>query len=178
MDSEGDDVLSNPGDAPEEDKTQAPTHDQDQEGDRERKKTKADDDGNVDLLLMQVQALREEQQKLLVLLLHFYKGCTALLRSEEDNHSLRAKVQGLMEKVKSTEAREEELQQAVKALEVSNTRLEMELAGFRSQIDRHLERRWRWRLKVSWAVAIIVASAVAVADLPKVKHRESGEREL
>ncbi|KAG1368093.1 putative tropomyosin alpha-1 chain-like [Cocos nucifera] len=183
MDSKGDDVLSNPGDAPEED----PTHDQDQEGDGERKKAEADDDGTVDLILLEIQALRDGRRSLLQFMHPFYIACRQLQPSKANNRSLRAKVQELMEKVKSTEAREEELQQAVKALDKTNTRLEMELAGFRSQIDRHLEIQGEHdaaveamarHLKVSWAVAV-VASAVAVAVyLRKVKQRESGAREL
>nr|XP_019706774.1 tropomyosin alpha-1 chain-like [Elaeis guineensis] len=96
------------------------------------------------------------------------------------------------EQVKITEAREGELQQVVKTLEEANTRLEMELAECRSQIDRHLEMQGghdaavaaaRRRLKVSQVVAAVasVGALAAVAVAVYLHHgnpRKSGKREL
>ena len=96
------------------------------------------------------------------------------------------------EQVKIVEAREGELQQVVKALEEANTRLEMELAECRSQIDRHLEMQGghdaavaaaRRRLKVSQVVAAVasVGALAAVAVAVYLHHgnpRKSGKREL
>lgn len=75
--------------------------------------------------------------------------------------------------IEITEARQQEMQQVVKALEETNIRLEMELAECRSQIDRHLEIQGGHdavvaakarRLKVSR----VVAAATSVGTLAAV----------
>ena len=94
---------------------------------------------------------------------------------------------GTVTEVKSMEAWKEKLQQAFKALEEHSTRLETEIAGFQSKIERLLEIQGEHdaageamarRLKISWAAVLVVASAMAVVVcLRKVKQRESGARE-
>lgn len=79
------------------------------------------------------------------------------------------------EQVKITAAREKQLEQVIKALEETNARLEEELAGFRSEIDRNLENEGEAAgLKVSWAVAASVGAVAVVAAA--VYLRSVGQR--
>nr|XP_010911434.1 uncharacterized protein LOC105037472 [Elaeis guineensis] len=78
------------------------------------------------------------------------------------------------EQVKIMEARERELQQVVKSLEESNTRLEMELTEWRSQIDAAVAAARR-RLRVSQVLAA-VASVGALAAVAVVVYLHHGHR--
>ncbi|XP_010924124.2 uncharacterized protein [Elaeis guineensis] len=133
MESKGDDVLSNPSDAPKKDQT--PTLDQDQEVDEEGKKAgldaDADSEGTINLLLDEIRALKAEKRELEVRL---DDACKELHRVETDQrsiaahaHVLEGKLAGTRRDLASTseafEALADHLNRALKDLEADKAEL-------------------------------------------------------